>query len=52
MKKVLNFFRLRLITILVDLFAIPIAWYGAYWLRFNARSIPQGDFLQALYILP
>src|SRR3989338_2243798 len=52
MKKVLNFFRSRLITVLVDLFAIPIAWYGAYWLRFNARSIPQGDFLQALYILP
>ncbi len=27
-----------------DLLMIPVAWYGAYWLRFNLDSIP-ADFL-------
>lgn len=47
-----NFFRSRVIAILVDLFAIPVAWYGAYWLRFNLGEIPNGQLLQASYLLP
>ncbi|HBS52159.1 MAG TPA: polysaccharide biosynthesis protein [Coxiellaceae bacterium] len=46
------FLKRRFTAVLVDLLTIPISWYSAYWLRFNARSIPQDDFLQALYILP
>ena len=52
MKKIMNFFKSRLITILVDLFAIPIAWYGAYWLRFNLSFIPQQEILHATYLIP
>ncbi len=35
-----------------DLLMIPVAWLGAFWLRFNLDSIPT-DFLdQALVLLP
>ncbi len=31
---------------------IPIAWLGAYWLRFNLDSIPEPFFSKALLVLP
>ncbi|GAB4507057.1 MAG: nucleoside-diphosphate sugar epimerase/dehydratase [Sulfuricaulis sp.] len=31
---------------------VPIAWFGAYWLRFNLDSIPEGFYHQALMLLP
>lgn len=34
----------RLIVILHDLLMIPVAWLGAYWLRFDVSQI-QGQFL-------
>jgi FlaA1/EpsC-like NDP-sugar epimerase len=35
-----------------DLLMIPIAWLGAYWLRFNLESVPQPFLGQALRMLP
>ncbi|MEI8054800.1 MAG: nucleoside-diphosphate sugar epimerase/dehydratase [bacterium] len=52
MKKTFVFLKGRYIALLADLFAIPIAWYGAYWLRFNIESIPSSEFLHASYLLP
>jgi FlaA1/EpsC-like NDP-sugar epimerase len=31
---------------------IPLAWVGAYWLRFNLESIPEPYLGQALKVLP
>ncbi|CAL7962994.1 Capsular polysaccharide biosynthesis protein CapD [Gammaproteobacteria bacterium] len=52
MKKTFVFLKGRYIALLADLFAIPIAWYGAYWLRFNIGLIPHNEFLHASYLLP
>nr|MBS0020302.1 polysaccharide biosynthesis protein [Gammaproteobacteria bacterium] len=35
-----------------DLMVIPIAWLGAYWLRFNFGPIPDYVFVRALSVLP
>ncbi len=35
-----------------DLFMIPVAWMGAFWLRFNLGSIPPDYLGQALTLLP
>jgi FlaA1/EpsC-like NDP-sugar epimerase len=35
-----------------DLLMIPVAWVGAYWLRFNLESLPEGYLRQALLLLP
>ena len=35
-----------------DLIVVPIAWFGAYWLRFNLESIPEAMFLSALKVFP
>ncbi len=35
-----------------DLLAIPVAWFGAYWLRFNLESIPDSPLSSALTVLP
>ncbi len=35
-----------------DLLMIPLAWVGAYWLRFNLESIPEPYLGQALKVLP
>ena len=44
--------RQRLVAFLHDLAVIPIAWMGAYWLRFNLDSIPDQFLSQALLLLP
>ena len=51
MKKYLKIIRIS-IVVLADLFAIPIAWYSAYWLRFNLRDIPSLELRHATYLLP
>lgn len=38
--------------ILHDLIAIPIAWLGAYWLRYNLEAIPDLFLNSAVYTLP
>ncbi len=35
-----------------DLVMIPLAWFGAYWLRFNLASIPPLFINQAVFDLP
>lgn len=35
-----------------DLIMIPVAWLGAYWLRFNLETIPPAFLEQALLMLP
>lgn len=40
------------LVLLHDLFLIPLAWLGAYWLRFNLEPIPEEVFLQGLKLLP
>jgi FlaA1/EpsC-like NDP-sugar epimerase len=40
------------IAFLHDLIAIPIAWFFAYWLRFNLASIPDAILQTALLVLP
>lgn len=35
-----------------DLIVVIIAWFGAYWLRFNLESIPEPFFSEAIDILP
>ena len=38
--------------VLHDMLIIPIAWFGAYWLRYNLEAIPE-EFLQsAIFSLP
>ena len=38
--------------VLHDMLVIPIAWFGAYWLRYNLEAIPEQFLLSAVYTLP
>ncbi len=38
--------------ILHDVMVIPLAWLGAYWLRFNLEPVPDIFFKSAIYALP
>lgn len=38
--------------VLHDMFVIPIAWFGAYWLRYNLEAIPEQFLYSAMYALP
>lgn len=42
----------RVVATLHDLVMIPVAWFGAYWLRFNLSEIPQPFLDQAIGVLP
>ncbi|MDD4914232.1 MAG: nucleoside-diphosphate sugar epimerase/dehydratase [Methylococcales bacterium] len=44
--------RSRTSIFLHDLTMIPLAWFGAYWLRFNLQHIPDQFFYTALLFLP
>jgi FlaA1/EpsC-like NDP-sugar epimerase len=52
MKEVYSYLRSRTVVFVHDLLTVPIAWFGAYWLRFNLDSFPEGFFHQALVLLP
>ena len=41
-----------LIVFVHDICMVPVAWLGAYWLRFNLTTIPPTYFDQALLTLP
>ncbi len=51
-KEILNRLLNRAIIIAHDLFMVPLAWFGAYWLRFNMDTIPQPFLHQAVNLLP
>jgi FlaA1/EpsC-like NDP-sugar epimerase len=42
----------RIFVFTHDVLAILIAWFGAYWLRFNLSDIPVPIFKQAISVLP
>jgi FlaA1/EpsC-like NDP-sugar epimerase len=42
----------RLIVILYDFITIPIAWFGAYWIRYNLTDIPLHTLTDVLDFLP
>jgi FlaA1/EpsC-like NDP-sugar epimerase len=52
MKKIINLLKIRSAAVLIDIFMIPIAWYGVFWLRFNLGVIPEKTLWTATYALP
>lgn len=50
----LSFQRLKhpMVVFAHDLLAIPLAWLGAYWLRFNFQTVPTSIIEQAVGVLP
>ena len=38
--------------VLHDVLVIPVAWLGAYWLRYNLEAIPAAFLTSAVYMLP
>ncbi len=52
MKAVWLQWRSRWAAFVHDFLSIPVAWFGAYWLRFNLDQIPKEILTQALYMLP
>ena len=48
---VLDRLRSRLVAVLHDLVMIPVAWLGAYWLRFDFGDVPEFYAHQALVAL-
>ncbi len=52
MKRIYLYFRSSTAVFFHDLLMVPIAWFGAYWLRFNLETIPEGFIDQAIALLP
>ncbi len=52
MRRLFSLARTRLGIFVHDLAMIPVAWFGAYWLRFNLESFPETFWRQALLLLP
>ncbi len=44
--------RSRIFIFLHDLAMVPLAWFGAYWLRFNLDVIPPGFLYSSVALLP
>lgn len=44
--------RYRLTAIVHDIIVIPLAWFGAFWLRFNLAGIPEEAVTIALLFFP
>jgi FlaA1/EpsC-like NDP-sugar epimerase len=52
MRDRLRYFRSRYVAFAHDVAMIPMAWLGAYWLRFNLDAIPSEFLAVALAMLP
>ena len=52
MRHIVGRLRSRTAAFAHDLLMIPVAWLGAYWLRFNLGTFPSEFFDQALLMLP
>lgn len=48
----LNQLRSRTVIFIHDLVMVPIAWMGAYWLRFNLSPLPDLELRASLHWLP
>jgi len=44
--------RRRWLAFAHDLLMIPVAWLGAYWVRFNLESVPDGVWSSAFAMMP
>lgn len=44
--------RNRTAALVHDLMMVPLAWFGALWLRFNLETIPHAYWQRALLLLP
>lgn len=42
----------RIVVLLHDMLFVPVAWFGAYWLRFNLDVIPTVTLMRASEVLP
>lgn len=45
-------FRNRTAAFVHDLCMVPVAWFGAFWLRFNLEIIPEAFLWRALALFP
>ena len=52
MDRINRILRMRGVAFAHDIVMIPVAWLGAYWLRFNLEGIPAEFWVQALRMLP
>ena len=52
MKNLFNRLRNRTAAFFHDLMMVPLAWFGAYWLRFNLEIIQPPFWKKALALLP
>lgn len=50
--KLLERLRNRAAAFVHDVLMIPVAWFGAYWFRFNLERVPSDYLLSGLVILP
>lgn len=50
--RIVDRFRSSVAAFAHDLLMIPIAWFGAYWVRFNLEPVPLEYFQSALGMLP
>ena len=48
----LNRLRSRVAAFGHDLFMLPVAWLGAFWLRFNLSTVPDEYLQEALWAVP
>ena len=48
MKRPIGLVRSRAAAFSHDLLMVPVAWLGAYWLRFNFEPIPEEFWRQAM----
>ena len=48
----LRHFRSRIAAVIHDVVMIPIAWVGAYWLRYNLGTVPDPFLDRALILIP
>ena len=52
MKNLFDRLRNRTAAFIHDLMMVPLAWFGAYWLRFNLETIPPAFWQKSLALLP
>lgn len=52
MRRIFLLLRNRTAAMVHDLLMVPVAWFGAFWLRFNLESIPEPFWRRALLLFP
>ena len=52
MSELFRRFQRSSVAMIHDLFGVAVAWFGAYWLRFNLEAIPGPVLSQAMELFP